>query len=215
MGPPNPNVNRSKSLNAHVDHAGQGIAELGVVSTRKDLGPGDREVRHVGRPAEQRVGDFDAVELPLDLSPATAAEMELAALSDDAGLGAHGFLEVVDRDLLQLLGGNRLLRRRRLRVDALLGAHFDLLHLLHDLLLAEVEIHGRGGAGVDLRGLDLLVVPHRLSLYLDRTDRHAGNHVIAVLVGQRALMGAEHDHICERHGNIAALGHFPGDAPEG
>src|SRR6185503_10235345 len=104
---------------------------------------------------------------------------------------------------------------RGLGIDALLGADFDLLDLLHDLRLAEVEVDGRHRRGVHLDGLDLLVEADRLDLDLDGPDRNAGNHVVAVLVRHRALAGTENDHVREGDGLLSAFGDLAGNPAGG
>src|SRR5207249_10238693 len=82
-------------LGGDAHHAGERVAVLGVRPSRDDVGARHRQVGDVGAAAEQRIGGLDAVELILDLARAPAAEVELASLGDDAGLGGGGLPQVV------------------------------------------------------------------------------------------------------------------------
>jgi len=197
---------------AHVHDAGQRVAVFGVEPAREDIGAGDRQRRDRGPAPEQRIRHLHAAELELHLAAAPAAEVQLAPLRHHPGFGAHRLAQVVDRDLPQLLGADILHGLRGLGVDALLGAHLDLLDLFHDLGLAEVERDRRGRAGVHLHRLHLLVEAQRLHLDLRRADRHAGENEIAVRVRHRAQLGAEDDDVGELDRRLATLENGPAHA---
>jgi hypothetical protein len=197
-------------LRADADDAGERVAVLGVESAREHVRARHGEARDAGVAAERGVRRLDAVELELHLAAAAAAEVQFAALGDDAGLRRDRLAQVVDGNLAELLGRNARLGRGGFRVDALLGAHLDLVDLLHDLLRADREVDRRGRSGVHLDRLDNRVVAGRHQLHLVAAHRDAGNGELAVLVRHRALARAEDDDVGIRH-RLALLRYLPGD----
>src|SRR5206468_2981214 len=107
------------------------------------------------------------------LIPASAAEVKLASLADDARLETDRLLVVVDRERAEVFARDDLFRGAVLLADRDLDVSLDvdLLHL--DRLLRNLEIHGRGlvCAWADDTAGPMSVGPRRSAMTKARTVR--------------------------------------------
>src|SRR6185295_19544791 len=100
-----------------VDDAGERVPVLRVQAAQHLLAGGDREETQVHALGAERVAARDAVHDRENLVAAPAAEVELPALADDAGLQSDRFLVVVDGQRAEILAGDDLLGRAVLLAD--------------------------------------------------------------------------------------------------
>ena len=93
---------------AHLNHAGQRAAELGIESSAHELGGLDAEEWQLHRPPTQRIVERHAAQEPLGLAGATSAHVQILTQRHHARLERDRVGEVVDRQPPQVLAGDAL-----------------------------------------------------------------------------------------------------------
>ena len=198
-----------------IDDAGHRPAVLGVKSTRDDGHLLDGVGSHPRGDAvgAERVRHREAIDQIRDLvaTPAPDVQRAVGALRDTRLRSQHPE-EALDRQRIDLLGNDRLLRGRQVFLDeGPLGLHDDLLPLDH--LFTHPQIRAGSLARRDAHVGDTL----RLKADVGEDERvgagpHIEDHVIAVHVGDSALLHALDENVdADERLAVTLVGHAPGN----